>query len=761
MKIRALSFAVQGALAAMFAMPMMAQAEDDIIMIRRPTNFVEIGIENVSKKSAKFGEYNGLNKSGAELIGNFSVRGGDAYDGGNGTQRWSITGTELGTTSREFGATVGNQGLWTLGIGYGELKHNTTDGYKTPYQGSVGGNNFTLPAGFGLAANTRTMTAAQLAAFQSVDVSNTKKTTSLAAGFNFAPQWNIKLDYNRLDQSGAKVMTFGSDNLGGGTGQKIAYLPNPTNYKTDTIDLSLNWKGDKANLTASYFGSFFRDAYDRVTWTNFAGANATNTMTTAPSNNFHQLNLTGGYALAAKTKLVGGFSYARNTQNDSFVASGLSQTPMPVSSLNGMVKTTHANLKVTDRTIQNLDLSAGIKYDKRDNTTASNIYDFFAINGGDRATYPNTPMSNKKLQLNLAGDYSLTKTQHIVLAYDREEVRRWCNNYAVNANYPAGTNCVVAKAATDDKLGLTYKLKASDDLNLNAGYALSKKRTNFDTNAVVAMIGKNGGASTNTITGLNGGDYLGFHPLFDANRNEGVLKAGVNWQATDRLSVVVGGRYTDLKYDTTYGTKKGTKQSLNLDTTYAYSEKGSFSAYVSQNNRMRSMTDLARGGTTVAASAATATALGIAVGSTWTETLNEDDTTIGLGFKQGGMLGGKLELVGDLTYSLSKTSQFTSLGAGYTNTTTGLTCNDPSLFSCGALPDVRAATTQFKLVGTYDLDKSSKVSLGYLYKRLSADNYYYNGLQTGFTPTGLLPTDQQPGSYSVSVVGVSYLYSFK
>ena len=88
-------------------------------------------------------------------------------------------------------------------------------------------------------------------------------------------------------------------------------------------------------MTAAYYGSFFHDDYDRVTFTNFFGANVTDTMTTVPNNTFHQGSLTGGYALAAKTKLVAGFSYARNAQDDTFVPTGLSLTATPAS-LNAM-----------------------------------------------------------------------------------------------------------------------------------------------------------------------------------------------------------------------------------------------------------------------------------------------------------------------------------------------------------------------------------------------------------------------------------------
>jgi len=67
-----------------------------------------------------------------------------------------------------------------------------------------------------------------------------------------------------------------------------------------------------------------------------------------------------------------------------------------------------------------------------------------------------------------------------------DDINRWCNNYAVNANYPAGTNCVVARGTKDDILGLQYRLKASDDLSLSARYSFDKKKTDFDTNAITA-----------------------------------------------------------------------------------------------------------------------------------------------------------------------------------------------------------------------------------------------------------------------------------
>jgi MtrB/PioB family decaheme-associated outer membrane protein len=798
MRIGALALAVQGALAAMYAMPAHAENEE-MAALKNPTNFVQFGVSDTSHSSAKFGEYSGLNKSGTDLIGNFSVRGGDAYGDGNGTRRWSVTGSDLGLTSRALGATIGNQGRWNVGIGYDELRQNITDSYQTPYQGSMGGNSFVLPAGFGVVSNATPGTRAlnpttQLPAFHTVDVGSTRKNTSLSTAVNLTPQWDIKLDYNRLDQSGAKLMGFGSAAVlvagAGITGEAVSILPNPTNYKTDTLNLALNWIGEKGHATASYFGSFFRDGYDRVTFQTYAAtgastASAVQTMTTPPNSDLHQFNLSGGYQLAATTKLTGGLSYGRNTQNAPFVVDpGVMITPLTQSSLNGLVVTTHADLKLTDQTTKDLALSAGIKYDKNDDRSSSNIYNFnsLANTATTAAHYPNTPLSHKKTQFEVAGDYRLGKNQQFRLALNRDDVKRWCNQYAagvapftvnVNAyvagvnNYPAGTNCIVATATKEDKLSANYKVKASDALGLNLGYAYGRRTTDSDQDAIAAFISTNGNANPSLaaatlVRGINGGDYRGFYPLFDASRKQQVAKAGANWQASEKLSVGMGGRYTDDKYDSTYGVQKGNSASLNLDATFNYTDTGSVSAYLTRQQRQRDMTSLQRSPFLLAA-AATNTAVGIPSGATWTNTLKDNDTTFGLSVKQGGLLGGRLEMAGDLTYSLARTAYATQLNYATTTLAAGgsLTCAAAPILSCGDLPAIRNSMRQFKLTGTYQVDKTSQVAVAYVYRRLSSDDYFYNGYQSGFTPNTLMPTNQQSGSYSASLVAATYTYSFR
>lgn len=769
LKVSLLRVAVLNALAALFAMPIAQAAEpaeDEVANILRPTNYVEIGAQNISRKSAKFGEYSGLNKADGYGIFNLELNGGDAYQKG-GTYRWNVTGNDLGTTAPEIGLSVGNQGKWNIQFGYNELKHNLSDTYQTPYQGSMGGNVFTL-SGFTsiptAAPGTQSLTSAQLAAFHNVDISSTRKNTNLNASLELAPGWNIRLETNHLEQSGAKLMAFGSQlSSGANSNEKVAILPNPTNYKTDTVNLSLNWIGDKAHLSGAYFGSYFRDGYDRVTWQAFTGTQAVNTMTTPPSNDFHQFSLSGGYSLAPKTKLIGSLSYARNTQNDPFVDSGLMVTPAAVSSLNGLVVTTHGDFKLTSQTTKDLLLSATLKFDKRDNRTPSNIYNFNAISGAAAhiANYPNTPLSTKKTQVELAADYKLTKDQNLRFAINHDDMHRWCNSYAVNAGYPAGIGCVVATGQTDDKLSLTYRAKPSLDLNVNAGYSYAKRSNDYNPYARTAMIGTNGWlVAGQLVAGQNAGDYYGFHPYLDENRVQHIIKGGLQWQADDRLSLGINGKFTRDRYDTTYGWKFGGQWSLNLDASYQYSEQGSVSTFITQERRWRYRTDL-RTATTV--TNASATAINIPAWATDNGSLTDDDLSFGFSFKQAGLMKNKLELAGDLTYSVGRTDYGTTLNwAGLTTATAGVTynCSAAFLLSCGDVPSVKNNMLEAKLTGTYTVDKNSKVALGYQFRRLRSSDYYYNGLLYGYTPTSLLPTNQVAPSYSVSAIAASYIYSF-
>ena len=633
MKVSILALAVQCVLLATVAIPLGTYAADsETDALTKPTNTVDFGALYSSQSSAKFGEYNGLNTEGAYGLGGFDVRGGNGYDASkNSALRWKLGGANLGTTSRSLDGSVSDQGKWKLNLGYDELQHNITDTYQTPLQGSPGGNNFTLPQNFGTIngsgtsnPTTRTLTNTQLGAFQTEQEHTTRRNGSLATSYTFSPQLSAQLDYNHLDQSGAKLIGTGSQagiNLVGGlnplTGRAegVNILMNPTSYQTDNVNTALNWVGGKAHLTAGYYGSFFHDDYNSLSWQSAQATGGTspnqastctgtgcfvnNTMSTAPSNTLHQANLTGGYDFSSTTKLAGGFSYGYNTQNNSYAptlipqANGTAYNMMqanglPSSSLNGVVQTSHGDLKLTNHSIKDITLSAGFKFNERDNRTDSDIYKYRQI-ANVAYTGVNTPYSNSKTQYEASAAYRLTNAQNLTLAYEHENLKRWCNGVI------GGAQCVASPTSNEDKIGLTYRLKALEDVNFNAGYTYANRRADAD-NSYLA----NSGNYNNTGVGqlnsvLNGGNYLGFVAYPYANRNENLGKTGVNWQVTQKLDLGVNGRFAYDQYDATLGVQNGQSAGVNIDTTYNYTENSSISAYWSWQNGFR---NLRNGGTT-------------------------------------------------------------------------------------------------------------------------------------------------------------------
>ncbi len=796
LKLSVLSLAMVGVVSSMYVYA----DEEEAAALKYPTSSVEVEEIYVSQGSQKFGEYNGLNKQGGYLNGNINIRGGDAYkknEEGN-TSRWSLTGTDLGLSNRSATAGYSDQGDWGVSVGYDALQHNLAPGYQTPYQGSPGNTLFTLPGNFGTVdtaagsspyagQGTRALTSGQLSAFQNMDISTTRENYSLNASKILDNNLNATFEFNHLNQSGGKLQAFaanpysstGPSAASGGNvlGQAVSILPMPTNYQTDTVNLALNWLGNSARLSGSYFGSFFRDGSNGVkfqTWgaTSSSGSPASTieTMSTAPSNQFHQLNLSGGYDFSNKTKLVGNISIARNIQNTSSAVDPV-MLLSPAPSFNGLANTSHADLKVSDQTTKDLSLSASYKFDQRNNLSQSNINNFYAVDGSNIANYPSTPLSFQKQLINLNGDYRLTSNQKVQIVYGNESIKRWCNQYAVggniisgSSNFPAGADCVTANSSNANNLNALYRAKVNDAVSVKLGYGVDIRKTLWNQSAIAAFSGTNPNAAPgilpNAVPGQNANDYVGFQPFFEASRTQQTTKANVNWQAAENLSFGLGGKYIYSNYpDSTYGVQNGNSWVLSLDSTLNYAEEGMISGYVTQQNGQRNMTNYVY-------SAGSSTSA--KVNGTWNNTLNDIATTFGIGARQAGLMTGKLSLNGDVTYSLAQSQYSTNLN--YIPTTTGgsaLSCavdasaTPPSVAGqCGTLPTIRNAMAAIKLGASYQVDKNSRVALRYIYQHLYSSDYYYNAYQTGYTPIGVLPTNQTTGSYNVNVIAASYTYSF-
>jgi len=835
---RICAVAVQGALVAMFTMPAAyaqsaapAAAEDEVTALTRPTSSVELGIGKVSEGSAKFGEYNGLNKAGGFGVGNFFVRGGDAYSSDDGIRRWALTGTDLGTSSRELGASVADQGQWSATFRFDELYHAITDTFDTPFIGAIGASSFKLPGNFGVINTTAPATASQLVGSRNLspqqlaDLNNNenvgvnRKNTSFGTTYNFDRQWSVQFDYNHLNESGAKIISAASSSAPGSAsaalwtswnGEAPVSLLNPAEYKTDTLNLAVNWVGEQAYFTASYFGSFFTDEVNALNWDSpfvkgkVGGAIITapaglayqqDWMSTAPSSMFNQINVKGGYAITPTTKIAGGASYGRNVQDANYFSdnSVLQTGGSPTTALGGVVINENANVKLTDTSIRDLSLTAGVKYNERLNKSPSNVFLWQDLGGVNRIN-ANAPYSNSKTESELGGSYRLTRSQTLSLSYNNEIIERWCENMAAVVPPPggsggssvAGANCVITPRSNENRLNLGYRFKISGELNANVAYSYGKRNATVDENAITPLYDNGGNAAPGAITGpikngagfVNASNYPGFMSYFDASRKQDTVKAGVNWQPDDALTFSLSGRYNkDNYFESTLGEKNGHSSSINFDASFAYAENAIVSAYATaQRREIYALSGTASNGSASGATVSTGVdnsnnlsgnAAGLVDPSfVYSTQLNDKDVTVGLNFNHKGLLDNKLELTADASLSLGRTGYTveTPYYVAATSATSILgnvvACSSPGELICGSTPDITNRTFQFRLSAQYAVDRHNRLMFRYLYQKENVVDYYYNALQYGYTPSTVMPTNQTAPNYSVNVVAVSYIHTF-
>ena len=677
--------AVRGALVALALSTTANTAVAQDAQEPKPTGTVEVGGGNVGDGSYKAGEYNGLQKKGTFFIGDLDLRNGASFDSASAL-RWRIKGTELGLETRGLSAQIGVQGRFRFNLGYDELRRNRSDSYQTPYDGT-GTNVLTLPgtwlvptvAGSGgtnpasarglvntigkapyistAAANNGALvnpTAAQIARVDAAanadlplfhNVNLYTKRTKYDAGFNviFGERWGFDANFRPEHKAGMKPMGTVSRNTAGDISTPI---PDLIDANHNQLDVSLSFKGTKSFAQAGYYGSFFKNNVPFVSWQNWATtAGTVNTMSSAPSNNFNQLNVTGGFSFSSTTKLVATGSYARNTQNDLFLTD-ITTPVVPVTSLNGLVATTALSAKFTTRPAKKLNMTVAYKYDDRDNRSPVHIYQYSdagqplpAPNANFRAgpnnpygavlaqnANANRPYSRRANQVNVEGDYAVAKEQWIKGGYDFEKIDRSCNGTWID--------CAQAPTTNDNTLRAEWRANVHESLTARVGYAYSARRApNYNENSFLALVpyadvspaAATAGATALSFMNANGwngwgpaagyaattgnmnlffpgnnalanamyanlnriSELPGMRRYHVADRNRDKVRTLLTWQATEGLSFQGGVNFNRDDYlNSTYGLQSAKGWAVNFDGTYALADGMSANVfYIYENQR--------------------------------------------------------------------------------------------------------------------------------------------------------------------------------
>lgn len=336
-----------------------------LLMRQRPQKtVVEIGARETSGDTgvAKFSEYRDLG-SGA-FIRNLSV-----------LSELPISGYYFRMQSRENSendwgslATAGAYGRFRITASWNRIFHTVSTSGRNFYV-RAGPGNFRLPSGF---------QALRDAPRQNLSL----KRDSVGLGFSLTPSeaWELRLQYSPERRRGSRP-----------TGNNFAFtvfeLPEPIEYRTDDLKLSVEVSKPKWTIQGSSQTSLFHNDVKALEWTSSSPANdplvpGAGRKALPPDNSAQNFMLSGALNLARSARIVATVSPGWMHQNEAFLPFTINPAiqaqsnypTLPAPGLNGNKQTLMMNYLLTGRVKKQFTYSARYRSYRLDNQTPSLLF---------------------------------------------------------------------------------------------------------------------------------------------------------------------------------------------------------------------------------------------------------------------------------------------------------------------------------------------------------------------------------------------------
>ena len=378
---------------------------------------VSVGATQVSNDAARFGNGTGYDEEGTYA----NVDGEGRYDGDGMQMRWYAE--DLGLESRNLSIEGGKQGKFDLALKYSELPYRLFDSTSTIFAQS--GDELLSPGGWVPGPVTSAFTELD-SSLLSQDIGTDRQILEFGANVVASQSVSLFADYRRQQRDGVDVMPASFFTV-------ASYLPRPIDDYTDELEAGVSYKSGDFNVALAYFGSYYRNELDSLTWDNpylpFPGAER-GQLALEPDNDFHQVSLSGGYfARAMNTTIVFSAAVGEGEQTQSLlpytINSTISAPALPVSALDGKVDTNNFALTITSRPFDKARVKFSYRSDERDNQTPVSAWSRVITDIGNSGDVENNvPYSFDRRRLSLSASYRLWDTVKILGGYDRTELDR-------------------------------------------------------------------------------------------------------------------------------------------------------------------------------------------------------------------------------------------------------------------------------------------------------------------------------------------------
>ncbi len=560
---------------------------------------ISAGVGYADSDGRRFGQYNGINESGAYALFDFSYVTRNDESG-----TWlGFFGRSVGLDSRELRFEQSRQGNWGYSLEYSRIPRFEPLQITSAVQG-IESANLQVPA--------VPTTGGQ------VDLKTIRDRIGVGLNKAFGDNWEVDIKFRTETKEGARLFARGT--TGGGPAGSFGlfeFAPEPIDSTTHQVDVKLAYSTSDLQLVGGYYGSFYNNQNNAL---NFTGGNAGlasfNPLALPPDNHAHQLYFTGSYGFTPTTRGNFKVAYGRAEQEDLFVT-GVN-VPLAAgigNNLQGRIDTKLVQAGITSQPMPKLSLLANFRYEDRDDKTPVLFYLTPAASTSDGA---NEPRSIRTTTGKVEASYALPNAFRLTGGIDYEEKKR-------------NTSPVRVVSFREKTEEISYRVELRRMMSETVTGALAYIYSDRDGSDWVTTTQTSGALGSNLIA-----------PIHLADRQRDKVRLSINWMPIDALTLNLLVDQSKDDYDThpgsTLGPMSGRATNVSIDADYVFNDSWRANAWYSRNDTK------AEQRTCVGASAA-----GVCGAPTWSANLENSSDSFGLGLHAKPLE--KLDIGMDASYS--------------------------------------------------------------------------------------------------------------
>lgn len=569
------------------------------------TSEIEIGGGLASKGSYKFGEYSGVNDKGGFVIGNFRIQMRDPWDSDTG-KYWTITGENLGLTSRSLGFEYGKAGKFSVYGNYDQTPRYVSQDAMTPYDYLGGGvfhvsddivnaiqvsnvgsaSSWTAPnAGPGGVGEDSRISAVLINSVHPVDLSTQRKEGTAGATVLLSKTIKAGFEFSRETKKGSILS-------GAAIGDRpprsmTVQLAAPIDQSTEDFKVSLEYIGKTYQADVAYRYSKFNNELESMTWNSLfhapgyfnAGATdyddirtgkSTSYATTGrsavnPDNTYQNIALNFGAILPKASRFSARFSFGTMKQNESllpYATSGFGGVldALPRTSADAEIQTTMMNFTYNISPVRGLTANLHYRYYDLDNKTPQSEFDYYTQDS-DSQNYRNERINlgygYRETSYGLDLNYYAGRAGTFGFNYEREKETR--DNREV-------------EQTDEDIFEFSYRVRLLKKISINAKY-IKAKRDGSPYNSEITDLSyhydpiANAGQADNPLLGFGNNPSLRKFDVTDRDKDQ--FNVSVGFSPTDTVNVNLGYSHRENDYTSSISSTLTTWDSAlgaNIDT---------------------------------------------------------------------------------------------------------------------------------------------------------------------------------------------------